>query len=99
MAGKVESETLTIRQLRRRWKPHKERLTPSTTLVHLDRARSPAPSWATLSWLETSIRAYSKFVDVVARSLKDEVDEEANTRRERMAIEKMRELLAEMQAE
>jgi len=27
MAIKVEAETLTIRQLRRRWKPHKERLT------------------------------------------------------------------------
>jgi hypothetical protein len=27
MAIEVEAETLTIRQLRRRWKPHKERLT------------------------------------------------------------------------
>ena len=56
------------------------------TRVHLDRARSPAPSMAALGWLETSIRAYAKYVDVVARSLKDEVDEAANVRRERMRI-------------
>jgi hypothetical protein len=66
------------------------------TRVHLDRARSPAPSWAALGWLETSIRAYAKYVDVVARSLKDEVDEQENIRRERIRIEEMRELLAEM---
>jgi hypothetical protein len=40
MAGEVEAETLTIRQLRRRWKPHKERLTaeqpghPTTIRFH-----------------------------------------------------------------
>ena len=64
--------------------------------VHLERAGSPAPSWAALGWLETAIRAYAKFVDVVARSLKDEVDEQKNVKRERMQIEEMRELLAEM---
>ena len=66
------------------------------TRVHLDRARSPAPSWAALGWLETSIRAYAKYVDVVARSLKDEVDEQEMVRRERMKIEEIRELLREM---
>ena len=37
-----------------------------------DRARTPAPSRAALGWLETSIRAYSKYIDVVAKALKDE---------------------------
>lgn len=71
--------------------------TPSgATRVHLDRARSPAPSMAALGWLETSIRAYSKYVDIVAKALKDQVDEQENIRRERMQIEEIRELLAEM---
>ena len=63
------------------------------TQVHLDRARSPAPSWAALSWLETSIRSYAKYVDVVARSLKD--DQEI-VRRERMQIDEIQGLLEEM---
>ncbi len=66
------------------------------TRVHLDRARSPAPSMAALGWLETSIRAYAKYVDVVARSLKDEVDEQQDIRRERMALAEIEDLLAEM---
>jgi hypothetical protein len=64
--------------------------------VHLDRARSPAPSWAALSWLETSIRCYAKFVDVCAKSLKDGQDEQEHVRREKMAIDEIRSLLAEM---
>ena len=32
-------------------------------------ASTPAPSMAALSWLETSIRSYAKYVDVVARAL------------------------------
>ena len=67
------------------------------TRVHLDRARSPAPSWSALSWLETSIRTYSKYVDVVARSLKDERDEQEMVRRERMQIDEIHGLLEEMQ--
>jgi len=66
------------------------------TRVHLDRARSPAPSGGALSWLETSIRSYAKFVDVVARSPNVEQDEQEHVRRERMAIDEIRELLAEM---
>jgi hypothetical protein len=69
------------------------------TVVRLDRASSPPPSKAALSWLETSIRAYAKYVDVLARSLKDEVDEAANVRRERMQIEDIRALLREMSTE
>jgi len=64
--------------------------------VRLERAGSPAPSHAAIGWLETSIRAYSKFIDVCARSLKDEVDEQEMVKRERMAIDEVRGLLAEM---
>lgn len=64
--------------------------------VHLERAGSPAPSHAAIAWLDTAIRAYSKFVDICARSLKDEVDEADIVRRERMSIAEVRSLLAEM---
>ena len=62
------------------------------TIVYLDRAHEPAPSRAALGWLETS----AKFVDVVLKCLKDEQNEMANEKRERMQIEEIRELLAEM---
>ena len=65
-------------------------------VVHLDRARTPSPSWAALGWLETSIRAYSKYIDVVAKALKDEANEQEMVKRERMAIDEVRSLLAEM---
>ncbi len=64
--------------------------------VHLGRAGNPAPSKAALSWLETSIRAYGKYLDVVSRALKDQVDEQEATRRERLAIEDVQRLLAGM---
>ena len=64
--------------------------------VHLVRARTPAPSWAALGWLETSIRAYSKYFDVVAKALKDEEVEQEMVKREKMAIDEVRGLLAEM---
>ena len=54
---------------------------------------------AALGWLETSTRAYSKYVDVVARSLRDEADEVENVRRERMALAEIDELLAQMMEE
>ena len=66
------------------------------TRVHLDRARSPAPSMAALGWLETSIRSYAKYVDVVARSLAVVQNEQEMVRRERMQIEEITELLREM---
>ncbi|MEI8213729.1 MAG: hypothetical protein WCI02_16395 [Planctomycetota bacterium] len=65
-------------------------------VVHLDRARTPAPSWAALGWLETSIRVYSKYIDVVAKALKDEQNEQEIVKRERLAIDEIRSLLAEM---
>ena len=73
-----------------------EEKSSGATRVHLDRARSPAPSWAALSWLETSIRSYAKYVDVVARSLKDEQDDRESARRERRSIDELRAILAEM---
>jgi len=65
-------------------------------VVHLERASIPAPSMASLGWLETSIRSYAKYIDVVARSLATAQDEQAQVRRERMRIDEIRALLTEM---
>jgi len=65
-------------------------------IVDLSRAMSPAPSWAALGWLETSIRAYAKFVDVAAKASAHVEDERDMVRRERLAIDEIRGLLAEM---
>ncbi|MFM7927734.1 MAG: hypothetical protein ACKO9Q_08455, partial [Pirellula sp.] len=67
--------------------------------VNLSRAKEPAPSWAALGWLETSIRAYAKFVDVAAKVTATQQDEQEMVRRERIAIDEIRSLLAEMQDE
>ncbi len=69
------------------------------TVVDLDQAGARAPSRAALGWLETSIRSYAKYVDVVARLLKGEEDEQATERRERLAIGDIEGVLAEMAAE
>ncbi len=66
------------------------------THVHLERARSPAPSYAAIGWLETSIRSYAKYVEVAAKCSATQVDEQQSVRRERMKIEEIRELLDEM---
>lgn len=66
------------------------------TVVHLDRARSAAPSWAALGWLETSIRSYAKFVDVAAKASGGEDDEGAVMRRERRSLDEVGRLLEEM---
>ena len=66
------------------------------TVVRLDQALSPAPSWAALGWLETSIRSYAKFVDVAAKASSADDVEASVMRRERMAIEDVRRLLDEM---
>ena len=66
------------------------------TSVHLDRSLSPAPSWAALGWLETSIRSYAKFVDVAAKATASDDGEAAVMWRERMAIEEVKRLLDEM---
>lgn len=67
-----------------------------STVVDLSKADSPAPSMGALGWLETSIRTYAKYVDVVGKSLATSSDETEQVRRERMAIEEIRSLLAEM---
>lgn len=69
------------------------------TLIHLGRALSPAPSWGTLGWLETSIRNYAKFVDVAAKVSGSGDDESAVMCRERVAIEEVERLMAEMMEE
>ena len=71
----------------------------AATLIHLDRALSPAPSRATLGWLETSVRSYSKYVDVAARATSTDDGEAAVMRRERMALEDVCGLLEEMRAD
>ena len=73
-----------------------EERTAGATIVHLGRALSPAPSWAALGWLETSIRSYAKFVDVAAKATSIDDGEASVMRRERVAIEEMEALLAEM---
>lgn len=65
--------------------------------VDLSRAMTPAPSWAALGWLETSIRAYAKFVDVAAKASASLEDEREMVKREKIAIDEIRSLLAEMQ--
>lgn len=66
------------------------------TLVHLHRAHSPAPSYAALGWLETSIRSYAKFVDVAARAASQDDGDQSVVKRERVAVDEMRGLLGEM---
>ena len=66
------------------------------TSVHLDRALSPAPSWAALGWLETSIRSYAKFVDVAAKATAVDDGEGAVLRRERVSLDDVLRLLDEM---
>ena len=64
--------------------------------VDLSKARSPAPSWSALSWLETAILFPSKWADITARATATQADERESVRRERVSIEEVRSLLAEM---
>jgi hypothetical protein len=68
----------------------------SGTGVDLSRALSPAPSYAALSWLETSILFPSKFADISVKATQNQEDEAQHIRREKLAIEEMRAILAEM---
>lgn len=65
-------------------------------VVDLSKALSPAPSYATLGWLETSIKTYSKFVDVAAKATSSQDGEAADIRREVQSIEEVRRLLSQM---
>lgn len=66
------------------------------TRVQLGQALSPAPSWAALGWLETSIRSYAKFVDVAAKVSGDSNAESEVMRRERKSIEELEAIINEM---
>lgn len=83
--GWVQSQRLAIVETR-----------GNSTIVHLQRASCPAPSKAALAWLETSIRSYAKYLDVVSRVLVGAQDEQDNVRRERMRLADIDALLAEM---
>lgn len=66
------------------------------TRVHLDRARSPAPSLAALGWLETSIRSYAKYIDIATRALSTTQDDQHAARRERLDMDEMHSLIDAM---
>lgn len=67
--------------------------------VDLSRALSPPPSYSALSWLETSILFPSKFADISVKATQNQEDEAQHIRREKLAIEEIRALLAEMMEE
>jgi hypothetical protein len=64
--------------------------------VDLSRAAEPAPSRSALAWLETSIRNYSKYTDVLARVASNATDEAETTRRERVQLSEIERLLDQM---
>lgn len=64
--------------------------------VDLSRALSPAPSYSALSWLETSILFPAKFADISVKATANQDDEKEEIRREKMSIEEVRGILAEM---
>ena len=72
------------------------RETSDCVVVDLSRALSPAPSYAALGWLETSIKTYAKFVDVAAKATSVQDGEQADIKREQQSIEEVRRLLAQM---
>jgi hypothetical protein len=73
-----------------------EELASGGTRVHLDRAHEPAPSRSAIGWLETSIRSYAKFVEVAAKVSGSGDEDGEQVKREKLAIEEIRGLLAEM---
>jgi len=73
-----------------------EEVSDRLTRVHLERADQPAPSKAAIGWLETSIRAYAKYCDIAAKATAQQEDASEHVRRERLAIDETRALLAEM---
>ena len=64
--------------------------------VDLSKAREPAPSRAALAWLETSVRNYAKFTDVLAKIASGATDEQEDVRRERTSLAEIERLLAQM---
>ena len=68
----------------------------ATTRIELCKATMPAPSMAALSWLETSVRSYAKYIDIVGRVLAGQQEAADMVRRERASIEEIKALLDEM---
>ena len=66
------------------------------TTVDLSQALAPAPSYAAIGWLETSIRAYAKYCEIAAKATQAATDETEVVRREKKSIQEVRDLLAEM---
>ena len=67
--------------------------------VDLSRALAPAPSHAALAWLETAVLFPSKWADVTIKTTSHAEDDREATRRERLAIAEVEELLREMTAD
>jgi hypothetical protein len=63
--------------------------------VDLSRALSPAPSYAALAWLETSVLFPAKWADVTVKASQDQQDDQQDVRREKVALSEVRTLLAE----
>lgn len=66
--------------------------------VDLSRALSPAPSYAAIAWLETSILYPSKFADVTVKASGELQDDAEDIRRERIGIDELRTMLSEAMA-
>lgn len=64
--------------------------------VDLSAAREPAPSLSAIAWLETSVRNFAKFTDLLAKYAAESEEEETLVRRERMQIDEIKQLLGEM---
>ena len=69
--------------------------TGTGTRVDLSRADGPAPSKAAIGWLETSIRAYSKYCDIAAKATQTQEHDAEAVRRERLALGEVLGLLGE----
>lgn len=70
--------------------------TPTSVKVDLSRAGEPAPSRSALAWLETAIRNFAKFTDVLSKVAAGGTDEADEVRRERVALYEIERLLEEM---
>jgi hypothetical protein len=64
--------------------------------VDLSKAAEPAPSRSALAWLETSVRSYAKFCDVLAKVAAGGSDEAEEVRRERTRQAEIDRLLSTM---
>ena len=68
--------------------------------VLLRQSHVPAPSWSALSWLQLAISNPAKFMDLVAKNMADEGEEDGElVRRERKAIGEIRGILERMEEE